>query len=144
MSTLSFFVPGIPAPQGSKVRTKWGGMREDNENTQPWREAVIWAAKAARTESRQPIAGPVDLQIDFRFPRLTGHLRANGEVKPTAPHYKVSIPDIDKLARAVCDALTGAGVWRDDSVVAILSCQKVYADVPGAYIVVNDLNERSA
>lgn len=31
---IEFTVPGIPAPQGSKVRTKWG-MREDNPATRP-------------------------------------------------------------------------------------------------------------
>lgn len=37
-------------------------------------------------------------------------------------------PDLDKLCRAVLDALTDAGIWHDDSQVCSLSAIKVYAD----------------
>lgn len=133
-ATLSFFVPGIPAPQGSKVRTKWG-VREDNANTQPWRDSVMWAARDARLRDRMEIiTDPVHLYLEFRFPHLKAHRRANGELKPNAPWIKQTSPDLDKLARAVCDAITGAGVWRDDALVAQLYCWKLYHNEPGVYV----------
>jgi hypothetical protein len=46
MRQVEFMIAGIPAPQGSKTRTKWG-VREDNPATKPWRSAVAWEATAA-------------------------------------------------------------------------------------------------
>ena len=64
---IEFTVPGVPAPQGSKVRTKWG-MREDNPATRPWRQAVGFEALAAMTGA-PPFSGALRLEVEFRFPR---------------------------------------------------------------------------
>ena len=117
-----------PAPQGSK--NPWGG--EANKNTKPWREAV--ASEAARVMSERgiaPLDGPVGLSIEFVFPRPKSHYRSNGELKPLAPKYKDSKPDLDKLLRAVGDALTSVAV-RDDARIATLATAKLYT-VPDVY-----------
>lgn len=138
-ASLSFFVPGIPAPQGSKTRTKFG-VREDNPATKPWRQDVMWHAKEALNVA-VPFAGAVVLEIQFRFPRLKAHYRTNGELKPSAPMFKTTAPDVDKLARAICDALTVAGVWSDDALVVGLHCTKRYDDEPGAQVLVYDADD---
>jgi crossover junction endodeoxyribonuclease RusA len=40
--------------------------------------------------------------------------------------YPCRKPDIDKLARSTCDALSDAGVWADDSRVIELQLLKVF------------------
>ena len=53
-------------------------------------------------------------------------------------------PDLDKLLRAVLDACTTGGVWRDDSQVATIHARKVYAgdaDLVGCDIVVHTLED---
>jgi crossover junction endodeoxyribonuclease RusA len=40
-------------------------------------------------------------------------------------------PDLDKLVRAVLDALSEAGVWRDDAQVVSVVARKAYGSAPG-------------
>jgi Holliday junction resolvase RusA-like endonuclease len=145
---ISFTVPGVPAPQGSKTRTRWGGIREDNPATRPWREAVTWEAVAAMTSGepdsqsrvlgvRPPLDGPLELNVTFVFPRPKSHYgtgRNAGTLKKTAPIWCATKPDVDKLVRAVADSMTGI-VYRDDSQLVQVTAVKTYGQ-PRAIVVV--------
>jgi crossover junction endodeoxyribonuclease RusA len=120
-------VHGTPAPQGSKIRGRYGSVYESNPNVKPWRDAV-------RGETQRlgmvPLAGPVDCRILFRMPRPKGHYgtgRNAGKVRNSAPSYPASKPDLDKLCRAVLDGLTDGGAWKDDGQVVKLIALKMYA-----------------
>lgn len=139
---MHIHVPGLPQQQGSKRAFVVKGraiMSDTNEkNLKPWRAAVASAGEEARGE--EPLLlGAVKLRVCFAYPRPKSHYRTNGEVKPNAPLYKTSKPDLDKLQRAVGDALTGV-VFRDDSQVANWSVIKVYADSAFTDIEVSDLS----
>ena len=137
---VSFTVPGLPAPQGSKTRTKFG-VREDNPATRPWRNAVAWEAKAAMNGT-MPLAGPVRLDVVFYFPRPKSHFGSgrNAEtLKPAAPTFHTAKPDVDKLCRAIGDSLTGI-VLRDDSQIAQVFASKKYGS-PCAEITVAPLSD---
>lgn len=137
---INFFVPGIPAPQGSK--TPWG--TEANPRTRPWREAVKYAAIEAMRDAGQSVfTGPVAISLHFQFPRPKSHYNSKGQLKPVgiAQAYKGSKPDIDKLCRAVNDALTDAGVWRDDSLVCFAVLRKDYGEPAGVAIIVQCVEE---
>lgn len=54
---LEFTVDGIPQPQGSKTRTNYG-LREDNRNLQPWRQAIIAEARRAMADTKAPAVCP--------------------------------------------------------------------------------------
>lgn len=136
---MSFFVPGQPRPQGSKRWLPNGAMKEAGEkNLRPWRSAVTYEAQAEmRKVGLSKIEGPVFVIVDFHFSRPKSHFgtgRNAGVLKTAAPFFYRSQPDIDKLERAVLDAMTDAGVWSDDAQVATLHATKVYADLPGARI----------
>lgn len=139
---IAFTVPGVPAPQGSKVRTRWG-MREDNPNTRPWRQAVAWEATAAmRAADMDALLGPLALEVVFYFPRPKSHYRTGrlaGVLKDSAPDFHTAKPDADKLLRAIGDALTGL-VVRDDSHFAVVRAEKTYGE-PRALILVRELEE---
>lgn len=137
---ISFTVAGIPAPQGSKTRTRWG-VREDNPATKPWRSAVAWEATAAMKGIAQ-LAGPVHLHAQFYFPRPKSHYGTgrNAEaLKESAPDYCSTTPDIDKLLRAIGDAITGI-IVRNDSQIASLSARKLYGQ-PRAVVWVEDISQ---
>lgn len=102
--TLSFFVPGNPAPQGSKRHVGNGRMVESAKTLKPWRESIRWAAVQAKPAAvvhfpTEPVA--VLLLFTMRRPVATPKRRTPPAVKK---------PDIDKLERAVLDALSSAGV----------------------------------
>ena len=50
---------------------------------------------------------------------------------------------LDKALRATFDALTEAGIWRDDKLVAQVTASKVYGDRPGARIHVEPIGGAS-
>lgn len=119
MSTLAFFVPGLPKPQGSK-RHVGNGVMIESANISDWRTAVATVARQAALTSAWPlvVGGPVEVVLTF-------HLQAPKTRPRELPCVR---PDIDKLARAVLDSLTVACVFRDDSRVTDLIARKRYAD----------------
>lgn len=138
MAEVTFTVPGVPAPQGSKTRTKWG-VREDNPATRPWRSAIAWEATAAM-QGLDILTGPVEVLVHFVFPRPKSHFGTGtrGEVlKESAPKLHTSPPDADKLERAIGDSLRGI-VLRDDAQIAHWDVWKLYGQ-PHAEIVVREL-----
>lgn len=129
---LDVFVPGRPASQGSKRHVGNGIMVESSKALPAWREAVRWTT--AQAWNRQPpITSPVALVLEFILPRPVSTPK-----RRTPPAIKK--PDASKLIRAVEDALTDAGVWRDDSLVVDLHATKRIAGIdeqPGCHIVIH-------
>jgi crossover junction endodeoxyribonuclease RusA len=122
---MRFTVYVKPQPQGSSkafVRGKHAVITSDNTKLKPFRnEVTAVALNACRDESMTwPIAGkhvPVSLALDFYFDR-----------PPSIPRKRSSMvvkPDIDKLARATLDALTGV-LFADDAQVTELNVIKRY------------------
>ncbi|MFE5290122.1 RusA family crossover junction endodeoxyribonuclease [Nocardia sp. NPDC056611] len=123
----TLFVPGHPAPQGSKRHVGNGRMIESSKRLKPWREAV----NAAARNSDMPMhEGAVVMGLEFVMPRP----KATPKTKPTPPAVKR--PDIEKLARAISDAINGVG-FRDDSQVVAMPLRKRIAEPdepPGVHI----------
>lgn len=137
---IEISVTGLPAPQGSKRRVGRGFFVEDNERTAPWRAAV--AAAATKAMGKRPLyAGALRMQATFTFPRPKTHFgtgRNQGQLKPNARYWYVNRPDLDKLVRAVGDALTGV-VCLDDACISELIVRKVYGAPTGVQIIVTQL-----
>lgn len=131
-------VPGVPAPKGSKVRTRYG-MRESSKRVKPWEQLVVAAVMQQMDQDAMftPLAPPyhVDVWFYFRKPRTS---RARHPVAPT-------IGDLDKLQRSVGDALTGAGLIEDDRHIVGWAADKSWAgptETPGAVIRVYSIEEQ--
>ena len=139
---VCIYIKGIPGPQGSKVQTRWGGLRESSAKVAPWRALVNWHTE--QEWPHPPICEPVSTRITFYLPRAKSHFStAKGKehiVKPSAPTLCTVGGDLDKLARATLDGLavrSGGSLIRDDSQVVELICEKFYADEehpPGALV----------
>jgi Holliday junction resolvase RusA-like endonuclease len=91
---------------------------------------------------------PCEVAITFHHPRPAAHYgtgRNAGTLKPSAPTWKGTAPDIDKLTRAVLDALTASRVIRDDARVARLVVDDLWADAAtGARITITPLDSSPA
>ena len=122
---FEFVVVGIPAPQGSKRAFVRGGrvsLVESCARVKPYRALVSLAASQARTDP--PTRLPVGIGITFVFVRPKSHYTSKGALRAGAPTHPGK-PDIDKLCRAVLDALTGI-LYHDDAQVVSLSATKRY------------------
>lgn len=139
--TIAFDVLGIPRPQGSMAlfRAKSGHeVAKYSDTVYEWRRKVT--AEALQHAPAAPLDEPLRLVLVFDMPRPKSHFgtgRNEGKLKPSAPALPVTGADLDKLVRAVGDAITDAGIWRDDVLVVELDAVKRYADngdVPGVSV----------
>jgi Holliday junction resolvase RusA-like endonuclease len=119
---VDFFVPGEPTSQGSmkaftNKRTGKSQLVHSNPALKAWRRTV---AQAADYLVREVFYGGVTVELEFRMPRPKSVKRAHPITR--------SSYDLDKLIRAVFDALTDSGVIEDDSRVVEVRARKVYAE----------------
>lgn len=117
---ISFFVPGKPAPQGSKRHVGRGILIESSKEVGPWRERIALAAYTAMA-GRPVFDGAVDVTLNFVLPRPKS-------APKTRTPAATKRPDLDKLERACLDALTDV-VFSDDSQVISLSGYKRIAEI---------------
>lgn len=125
---LNFFVPGKPAPQGSKRHLGRGILIESSKEVGPWRERIAITAHNAMA-GQKLFPGPLTIDLQFVLPRPKS---APKRYTPAA----VRRPDIDKLARAALDAITGV-VIGDDAQITTMNVTKRLAEIgetPGAHI----------
>lgn len=116
-----------PAAQGSKRALGPGRMVEQSWKVDPWRKFVAAKVHAARAGVPPFSLQPLVADFTFYLPRPKSHYRANGTLREGAPQYPLATPDVDKLARAVMDAVTDSSAWDDDARVVDLVSRKRYA-----------------
>lgn len=135
MSAVTFFVAGVPIPQGSKTGFSPKGtnrvtMTDANaKKLKPWRKEVTRVARASWLDRAQ-LLGAVRLDVVFVFERPAS-------VKRRFPSIA---PDLDKLVRAIGDGITDAGVWKDDGQVIRIVTEKVYGSAPGVHVSVSEVS----
>jgi Holliday junction resolvase RusA-like endonuclease len=155
-----FFVPGRAVPQGSKTAmiSKSTGkpiVVDKDQRLPQWRRKVTNEAIETQAELMQtnpalyemlPFRGPVGISVRFIMERPKFHYgtgRNADHVKDSAPKYPATMPDIDKMLRAILDALTDAQVWLDDGQVVYVLTTKVYPGnaqvVPGVVVEVGEM-----
>lgn len=78
----------------------------------------------------QKYTGGVRLVVKWCFP-ITGN-RQDGQ-------YKTTKPDTDNLQKMLKDVMTELGFWTDDALVASEIVEKFWAEIPGIYIAIEEL-----
>ena len=143
---VAFDVVGVPRPQGSKQPftphgqdarpcpscrrrhlVKMSVAEMAGDNLKLWRRQVAAAAHQAMA-GKPPMGGPLHLDVGFTFARPKAHYRTGKFahlLKDDALAWPAGDPDLDKLVRAVGDALKGK-VWADDSQVVHLSAWECF------------------
>jgi Holliday junction resolvase RusA-like endonuclease len=139
---VSFHAPGLPISQGSKRHVGGGRMIESSRKLAPWRANVAQSAAAAMGD-KPLLDEPLWMAVMFSFWRPQAHYRTGKYaemLKPSAPAQPITYPDIEKLVRAVNDAIEGI-VFRNDSQVVRLFAEKVYDKQLGASVVLGPLDD---
>lgn len=116
---IIFNVDGQPIPQGSMKVINGHVIHSQGSALAAWRSAIALSAKSA---GAKPHIEPVEIELVFRM------------IKPrTVTRSEPSVaPDLDKLIRAVLDALT-AVAYRDDGQVTRITATKEYG-TPGVSV----------
>jgi crossover junction endodeoxyribonuclease RusA len=140
MEKVKFFVPGRPRPQGSMkfVKSKKTGKSVPitNQKLEAWRADIKHFA--IETVGDRMTRGGCSVTMIFLFARPKSHYyhRKSGDVlRDDAPERMLKTPDIDKLIRAVLDALTGV-VFTDDCEVDTIGAVKKWGAREGIEITV--------
>lgn len=137
---MKIVVYGDPAPQGSKsFKGTFNGkdgrqhakLVESSKRVAPWRQDVKAAAEAAIVMRNlapwEPMDYPLLLVVVFTLP-------APQSLPKRRASHPAKMPDLSKLVRSTEDALTAAGVWKDDARVVECRSIKTYpADTLGAH-----------
>lgn len=125
-----FVVPGQPIPQGSMRHVGGGRIVSKNPKLKKWRERV---AKVITDQVGSPgYLEPVSVTVLFQLQKPESAKRDY----PTVP------PDLDKLQRAIGDALSiDSGYLKDDAQIVEWHATKQYG-VPSVIIRVVPLSNR--
>lgn len=133
MAALSLRVNGDP--DGQKRPRVFFNARAGR--TMTWSPKSLWAqqvfTKALVMRPKTALEGPLRLDLTFWMPRP----KSRGDEL-----WHASRPDFDNLAKSVCDALTRARWWTDDSRIASATIVKLYStasNAPGVRIDVEEI-----
>jgi crossover junction endodeoxyribonuclease RusA len=113
--TNSFFVAGEPVTQGSMSVFRGRAVHRNAAKLMQWRNTI------AEHYTGDMHTGPMSIQLDFIMEKPRTSVR-------TYPRL-----DIDKLVRAVLDALTGYA-YKDDSQVVSVIATKMFGPASGVKI----------
>ena len=142
MTEISFWVPGIPQPGGSKRGFHRGGhvvVVDANPKAKDWKASAAQVASEVM-KAKAPLTIPLSVTFEFYFPRPAGHFRSRDRIalKSSAPAFPTVRPDALKCARSTEDALTGIA-WQDDSQIVTESIAKRYATFqPGCRVTIRE------
>jgi Holliday junction resolvase RusA-like endonuclease len=89
------------------------------------------SAALAQHRPDKPYTVGVQLVVKWLFP-IRGKCHKHGD-------YKTTRPDTDNLQKMLKDCMTKCGFWKDDALVASEICEKFWADVPGIWIYIEEL-----
>ncbi len=140
LSTISFRVRGTPKGQprprafARKVGDKFTARVYDAGTAEGWKSEIAITARKHLPD--KPWDAPIMLTISYYLARPKSHFNKAG-IKPSAPVRPTGKPDLDNLDKAVMDAMTTLGFWRDDSLVVHKASSKHYEhDGAGAEIAI--------
>lgn len=127
----TFFVPGEPAPQGSKTYVGHRRLIESSKKVAAWRAAV----KLVAGNQHKHFDGPVTVEIEFVMHRPQSHGKTRQ--KPMIEH-----PDVDKLIRSTLDGMTESKIFPNDSHVVTVKGHKrrarSFTEPTGAFITIKE------
>lgn len=128
---LRFTVYGVAQQKGSVRAFMRPGMQfpivtDSNRSAKSWQQLVAQGANEALgllpASERAVLTGPVRISVAFFLPRPKKYSKRGVYVE------HLTKPDVDKLLRAILDALKGT-VWQDDRQVVVVEAVKRYAPV---------------
>ena len=119
---MIFSVAGLPVPQGSLKMMNGNIVHVKDKELRAWRTDIGNTARNCGVGLAEKNVGVI-IDLMFCMPKPTS-------VKRPIPSTR---PDLDKLIRAVLDALTGIA-YIDDGQVVEITASKIYSSYTGVKI----------
>lgn len=134
MTSVEILIPLKAKPQGSKNAFVVNGravIAEASKGFKPWRSEVARIIRTSADGWEMPDKDdPIGVVIHFIYKQPKSSTRAFFTIKP----------DIDKLSRAMLDAITEAGnIWHDDQQVIYLEAWKSYGSADEIRLLVKNV-----
>lgn len=128
---ISFFLPMKPptTTHQEKAVTVVNGKPVFYEPSELKAARAKLEAHLAQHKPEKKYTGAVRLVVKWCFPRGK---HKDGE-------YKKTKPDTDNLQKLLKDVMTDLGFWKDDALVASEIIEKFWAEIPGIYISITEL-----
>ena len=131
---IEFTIHQYPVPQGSMIAVYNKKLGISSVRHSQGAALAMWRQTirlSAREQGAEVVANPIAIKILFGMKRplaqlelIAGKYRVRDKFRDSRPAVA---PDIDKLTRAVLDALTGV-CYHDDRQVVMLVVQKKYGE----------------
>jgi Holliday junction resolvase RusA-like endonuclease len=131
---IEFTVSGTPQALKRHRTFRRGSLNIEVDPSAAAKQSFLMQALEHRP--KEPLREALSVTMQFRFPRPKAHFRAKSlQLRPDAPHWHTSRPDVDNLTKFVMDALNGI-FWHDDSCLARLEVTKQYGETPGVLVTI--------
>ena len=128
---IEFFMPMIPptvTAQEHKVTIRNGKpMFYDSPELKEAKSKILSGLYPHRPQ--KPFEGGLQLIVKWLFPKGN---HKNGE-------YRITKPDTDNLQKMLKDCMTKSVFWNDDALVCSEFIEKFWAEQPGIYIRIEEI-----
>jgi Holliday junction resolvase RusA-like endonuclease len=145
---VQFTVPGMPQGKARPRVSLKTGRAYTPKKTVSYENLVQFVAIQQLPRGFVPFEGPFRVDITAWYQRPKSHYGTGknaGKLKKRFEHvWPKTVPDVDNVAKAICDSLNGI-VWRDDAQVVILNVSKFYEQTdsggPRVEVVIEQMKE---
>ena len=114
----------IPMPPVPKGRPRFANGHAYTPKETRWYEEAVQTI--ARTAIKQPLTGPLRMEIQFYLPIPKSWSQAKKRLAEDGLIVPSTKPDIDNLSKAIMDSLSGGIGYSDDKQIVELHTYKWY------------------
>lgn len=157
IETINFFVEGNPVTQGSMNSFRGRIVHSHAKSLKDWRRDIAISTQMAMPRKWKPLDDGVELTITFYLDRPKSHFNKKGTLNAEGKRHTYPTRkrkgggDLDKLVRAVGDAISGESIdglivgqaISDDARITDLHIRKRWAEdidtEPGALITISEM-----
>ena len=137
---ISFTIIGQPVPLRRHRVARNGRMYDPSFND----KKQIWL-QIAKYKPKKPFKGDIYLKVVFYLKRPKSHFRTGKYSHLLKDAYKDKVyhsfkPDLDNLAKLLCDTIGGADrMIVDDAQICMLQAEKMYSTNPRTEVVIQEI-----
>jgi Holliday junction resolvase RusA-like endonuclease len=140
---INLEIPGNPKALKRHRHTNKDGVHRNYDPSSDDKRTFLDLAFEHKPD--KPIDEPISVGLHFYFERPKSHYGTGKNkdiLKPNAPKWHTSAPDIDNLQKFCFDSFNGV-FWKDDSIICQIVAQKIYSDNPRTEIIIHTIeNEK--